>query len=100
MTEATTKETVEGFLLKKKTDNDYSERHAEKDFLICKELAVTITLREYRDLIRKVALTDIRIRKADAERYKEWTRAEAAEAKVKKLRKKLKRRDEAQRNRS
>lgn len=82
MTEAITKETVEGFLLNKKTD-DYKDEHAKTDFALAHELTVTITLREYRALVENAATSAARIKEAKEKANKEYWRADAAEKKLK-----------------
>lgn len=53
-------------VLEKKLDSYYSDI---KDFVAPQEITVTITLREYRDLVEKNATREEAIRKAEANKY-------------------------------
>lgn len=53
-------------LTSKKIDNYYSEL---RDFAIEKELTVTITLNEYRHLIKESATKEIDIKEAEKDKY-------------------------------
>ena len=58
--------TIKDVILDKKMDKYNFE---EKDFLAAGELTVTITLGEYRKLLKDVATAQARIDKAEADRY-------------------------------
>lgn len=73
-------------VLEKKLD-DYSAN--KKDFLAAQELTVTITLREYRDLVTNCATREADISKANNEKWKYQSECEELKKKISELKEKL-----------
>lgn len=82
----TMKSEVKNVVLEKKLENYYFE---EKNFSAPGELMITITLKEYRELVQKVATSDERIKVADNDKYERNKENEALKKEVEELRSKL-----------
>lgn len=82
----TTKSEVKNVVLEKKLENYYFE---EKNFSAPGELMITITLKEYRELVQKVATSDERIKVADNDKYERNKENEALKKEVEELKSKL-----------
>ena len=80
--ENTWRDTVDNYVIRHSpTEDDGTEMH---------ELTVTITLREYRDLIKKNASSEDRIEEADKRRREAEEKARAVEQELETLRRYLK----------
>lgn len=62
----TMKSEVKNVVLEKKIENYYFE---DKNFSAPGELMITITLKEYRELVQKVATSDARIKDVENDKY-------------------------------
>lgn len=82
----TMKSEVKNVVLEKKLENYYFE---EKNFSAPGELTITITLKEYRELVQKVATSDERIKVADNDKYERNKENEALKKEVEELKSKL-----------
>lgn len=82
----TMKSEVKNVVLEKKLENYYFE---EKNFSAPGELMITITLKEYRELVQKVATSDERIKVADNDKYERNKENEALKKEVEELKSKL-----------
>lgn len=82
----TMKSEVKNVVLEKKLENYYFE---EKNFSAPGELMITITLKEYRELVQKVATSDERIKVADNGKYERNKENEALKKEVEELKSKL-----------
>lgn len=82
----TMKSEVKNVVLEKKLENYYFE---EKNYSAPGELMVTITLKEYRELVQKVATSDERIKVADNDKYERNKENEALKKEVEELKSKL-----------
>lgn len=80
------KSEVKNVVLEKKLENYYFE---EKNFSAPGELMITITLKEYRELVQKVATSDERIKVADNDKYERNKENEALKKEVEELKSKL-----------
>lgn len=82
----TMKSEVKNVVLEKKLENYYFE---EKNFSAPGELMITITLKEYRELVQKVATSDERIKVVDNDKYERNKENEALKKEVEELKSKL-----------
>lgn len=82
----TMKSEVKNVVLEKKLENYYFE---DKNFSAPGELMITITLKEYRELVQKVATSDERIKVADNDKYERNKENEALKKEVEELKSKL-----------
>ena len=82
----TMKSEVKNVVLEKKLENYYFE---DKNFSAPVELMITITLKEYRELVQKVATADERIKVADNDKYERNKENEALKKEVEELKSKL-----------
>lgn len=82
----TMKSEVKNVVLEKKLENYYFE---EKNFSAPGELMITITLKEYRELVQKVATSDERIKVADNDKYERNKENESLKKEVEELKSKL-----------
>ena len=82
----TMKSEVKNVVLEKKLENYYFE---EKNFSAPGELMITITLKEYRELVQKVATSDERIKVADNDKYERNKENEVLKKEVEELKSKL-----------
>lgn len=82
----TMKSEVKNVVLEKKVENYYFE---EKNFSAPGELMITITLKEYRELVQKVVTSDERIKVADNDKYERNKENEALKKEVEELKSKL-----------
>lgn len=73
-------------VLEKKLD-DYSAN--KNDFLAAQELTVTITLREYRDLVTNCATKEADISKANTEKWEYKSECEKLKEEISELKEKL-----------
>lgn len=82
----TMKSEVKNVVLEKKLENYYFE---DKNFSAPGELMITITLKEYRELVQKVATVDERIKVADNDKCERNKENEALKKEVEELKSKL-----------
>ena len=74
-------------LLQKKLEerNSYRFSNETDNFVAENEIAVTITLAEYRNLIEKSAVSDFKIKEANADKYERDSENNKLKSKVKEL---------------
>lgn len=82
----TMKSEVKNVILEKKLENYYFEGN---NFSAPGELMITITLKEYRELVQKVATSDERIKVADNDKYERNKENENLKKEVEELKSKL-----------